>query len=185
MKKESIVVVLVAVALLGGLYFCRPIIQVNTPSQQEQPPLSANSGTEHYNLENFYSGAAVSKYSGIGSVNASTTSSTLPYLYINLGAGTHGQFTLGTATPTSGFPSVSATATAVTLNSMVFVQQTSTTSIPGVTCNGTATVTPLTKIVFASSTNISNNGFTVTAISSPLTNPLCYDYWILDRSKGN
>lgn len=164
-----------------GVYVALDKPPVTTTTVVEKP-VGAAASPDHYNLEQFFYGAAVQKFYGLGSVSASSgASSTAPNITLQLGNGSHGQFTLGTSTPATNV--INASSSAITLNSMVFLQQTATTTLGGVTCNTTATVTPTTKVIFIATASSTTNGFQVTAGGTPATNPLCYNYWILDKSR--
>ncbi len=181
-KNITIAALAVLVLVFGGLYLKKPAVVEYVPQSNGkvvEVPVGASSGTEHYNLENFYNGLTASKFYGLYSVNASSSTTTMATITLALGAGSQGEITIGTSTPVTNV--VYASTTAVTLNSMVFLQQIATTTIPGVTCNTTVTTTPITKIFVSPTTTLS--GFSATAAANPVTNPLCYAYWILDKSK--
>lgn len=146
--------------------------------QVVEQPVAATPSPEHFNQEYFYNGLSTSKLYGLSSVNASTTTTTP----IQLGSGSHGQITVGTSTPAIRIQNASTTA--ITATSMVFLQQISTTTMPSVTCNATQATNTQVSLVFASSTNSSMNGFQITLGSIPATNPACFNYWIVDRSKA-
>lgn len=86
-----------------------------------------------------------------------------------LGAATRGQFVVAASATTAN-----ASTTAMTVNSLVFVQNTGTTTIPGVTCN--TTVASSTQVT----TKIAGNGFIVKVVPSPATNPYCLDFHIIN-----
>lgn len=147
-----------------------PVAPVQQAPYYQERPVGASGNR-------FVDGLFAAKYSGIDSVNASTTSSTAPTL--QLGAGTHGVITVGTSTPAVKVQYASTTA--INANSMVFVQQTLS-GPPGVTCNTTQATNTLVSVHdHATSTN---DGFGITLGSIPTTNPPCFEYLIFDRSKS-
>ncbi len=111
--------------------------------------------------------------------SASTTSSTNPTVL--LGSSAAGYITIGTSTPAGTLgQQVNASTTAIDATSQVFLQLSATTTIPGVTCNSTNTTTPIIANIFASSTNTALNGFQAKSLATPVTNPLCLYYHIIN-----
>lgn len=166
-----------AVALGIYNYATRPqSVERVTVEKVEQ--VGGSQSQDHYNPEFFRNGLYANKFFTLSSTNASTTSSTAPTLPLALGAGSHGIITVGTSTP--AVRTTYASTTAVTSNSTVFFQQTAS-GPAGVTCNTTgATSTIVT--TYTSSTRASLNGFAVTLGSIPATDPVCLEYWVVDRS---
>lgn len=165
----------IAIAISAVVFFRHPPVSPVPPAVEV--PVGASPSPDHYNYEQFFTGMGASKFSGLSSVNASTTSTTP----LQLGSGSQGQITIGTSTPVTR--TVNASTTAITASSMVFLQQIATTTMPSVTCNSTQATNTMVSLVFASSTNSSMNGFQVTLGANPATNPACFNYWIVDRSK--
>ncbi len=86
-----------------------------------------------------------------------------------LGAAPAGHFIIAASATTA-----SASTTAVTANSSILLQIEHTTPIAGTTCNTAATTTP------GVATKVAGNGFTVSTLAAPVTNPLCLAYWIVN-----
>jgi hypothetical protein len=169
------VTALVAAGVIAYVTKPAPVQPVQQPVVQE-PNLGSAARPDHYEYQQFFAGLAASKFFGIGSVSGtSSTTST-----VSLTAGASGQITLGTSTP--GTTVINASTTAITLNSMVYVQQSATTTLAGVTCN-TTPVASIAKSLFASSTSLALNGFSVTVAAIPTTNPLCLNYLVVDKSR--
>jgi hypothetical protein len=82
-----------------------------------------------------------------------------------LGAASGGQFVVAASATTA-----SVSSTAVSLTSVILVQNTGTTTIPGVTCN--TAIASSTQV----STKIAGNGFIVKVSPAPTTNPYCFDF---------
>jgi len=108
---------------------------------------------------------------------ASTTSATSSN--VNLGSAAAGFITIGTSTP-SGAGGQVVSATAISANSQVFIQQVTFNAIPGTTCNATPATSTVVTAITASTTNTSLNGFTIKAGSIPATNPNCYAFHIIN-----
>lgn len=178
-KFISSVLVLLVLAV-GGLYLRKPEVTVQTtPVQVDQPDLvGANPGLDHLSNEYFKAGVSATKYFGLSTVNASTTSSTAPTL--QLGKGSSGIITVGTSTPAIRTQNASTTAVSSS-NSVVKVTQVAN-GPAGVTCNTTQATNTLVSTLFASSTAPSLNGFSLVLGSIPTTNPACFFYEVFERS---
>jgi len=98
-----------------------------------------------------------------GSVGSSSSSPAA------LGSAASGHFIIATSGSTGN-----ASSTAVTANSTIIIQREGTTPIAGTTCNTAATTTPIV------TSKIAGNGFIVTSAASPVTNPICLAYWIIN-----
>ncbi len=86
-----------------------------------------------------------------------------------LGSAASGHFIIA-----AGQLTASASTTAITANSTILLQIEHTTPIAGTTCNTAATTTP------GVASKVAGNGFTVTTLAAPVTNPLCLEYLVLN-----
>ncbi len=178
MNTKLIGALLVVSLLLGGYGAYKSMQSPSPITQVVEKQVGATPSPDQYTYSQYYSGLGASKYQTLFSVNASTTSSTAPTLPLALSKSSHGIITVGTSTP--AVRTTYASTTAVTANSTVWLQQT-TSGPTGVTCNTTGATSTISAI-FASTTNISLNGFSATLGSIPTTNPVCLEYWVVDRS---
>jgi hypothetical protein len=104
-------------------------------------------------------GALTSSSYKVGSAGSSSSSPAA------LGSATAGKFIIAASATTA-----QASTTALSLNSLIFLQQSATTTIPGTTCNtAVASGTIVT-------TKVPGNGFHVRTNIAPTTNPFCYDF---------
>lgn len=172
---KNFLIGLAALVVVGGSFF-----YFHKSSPQSDPTLGF-SGLKDYNPALFRNGVYSNQYNGIGSISASSSSTTIASITLQLGSSSNGQLTIGTVTPATAL--VNASTTAITQNSLVFVQPTATTTIPTVTCNAVPPTSTTVSVIFASSTNTSLNGFQLRAGSIPTTNPNCYNYWIINKDK--
>lgn len=180
MNKFLSSVLALLVLAVGGLYVQKPEVTVQpTPVVVNQPTdVGASPNPDVLTQTRFKAGVLANKYGSLTTVNASTTSSTVPTL--QLGLGSTGIITVGTSTPAIRTQYASTTAVS-SANSVVRVTQVAT-GPAGVTCNTTQATNTLVSTFFASSTNTSLNGFGITLGAIPTTNPACFFYEVFDRS---
>lgn len=184
MKKLSISVI-AALAVLGLVF----VVFHHGKQPTSQPVVGGLYETNPTQFVSGFSAGSVNQYAvdssgnlaSTGTVNATTvkaslyttatigSSSTTPAA---LGSAAAGFIAIGTSTPATRV--LNASSTAITINSQVFVQQSSTTTVPNVTCNTTAATSTIVSGIFPGS------GFQITTGSVPTTNPNCYYYRIIN-----
>jgi hypothetical protein len=165
MNNKSFVAVIIAAALvLGGTYFYRPIVNVNVPAPAQQPPLGANSGTEHYFNENFYGGISMPTLAKSSSSPAALGSA--PSFFI-------------TATTTTQYASSSL----ISANSQIYYEFSSTTPIAGTTCSLGAPATSTISTIPSSASNATSTGFVLkmSAAAPGATTPYCVQGFIISN----
>jgi|ERR1039458_3815302 hypothetical protein len=130
-----------------------------------------------FNPASFANGLSYTTIAG-NMVNSSTTPAAI--LYTGTASTTPVAASVGHVTLGTGQTTQFASTTVVTANSRVVVQLEQNTPVAGVTCNTTlsASSTEATKVIYASSTNTSLNGFEILVSNAPVTNPFCFSYAI-------
>ncbi len=164
MKNFLIAVLAVTTVLFAGLFFTKPAVVV-PPAQVS---VGGTPGPDHTDYNQFLSGLGSSSFKVIGS----KTSSSSPAL---VSPAVSGQIVVA-----AGSTTANASTTAVTsLGDRIFVQQRNSSSIAGTTCNST-TIASGTKVSLSIDTSTTtNSGFVLTVPAAPVTNPYCFDFFIV------